>query len=282
MITIILAKIAKKCPMLIWQLRHLKRYHSFMNVKKPRNLYEKIVQMSIYEKNESWSILADKFAVREEIKSIIGEKYLNELYGHYNSPDDIKLEELPNCFVLKTNNGCATNMIIKDKNNFDFKSAKKTLRKWLNFPYGELTGQLHYAKITPCIIAEKFLIQGNNEKGLIDYKFFCINGEPRYLFVYKDREINTHKFSVMAYDMNWEKCPNLVADNINHISKFEKPASFDEMKNIVTKLAKPYKFVRIDLYEINNRPIFGEYTFTPSIDALSPVCQENIFNEINN
>ena len=41
----------------------------------------------------------------------------------------------------------------------------------------------------------------------------------------------------------------------------EKPALFEEMKEIAAKLSEGMKFVRIDLYELNGKIYFGEYTF---------------------
>ena len=40
-----------------------------------------------------------------------------------------------------------------------------------------------------------------------------------------------------------------------------KPSSFEEMKIIAKKLSKGIPHVRIDLYEVNGRPMFGEMTF---------------------
>ena len=51
-----------------------------------------------------------------------------------------------------------------------------------------LTGQLHYTQIEPLIIAEKFMEQTKkSEQSLIDYKFFCFNGVPKYVVIYSDR-----------------------------------------------------------------------------------------------
>jgi hypothetical protein len=41
----------------------------------------------------------------------------------------------------------------------------------------------------------------------------------------------------------------------------EKPVFFDEMVELVTKLAQGLRTVRIDLYEIDGKIYFGEYTF---------------------
>lgn len=274
-------KFLENHPKLIWHLRYFRRNFQFLNTKNPRNLYEKIIQMSLQNTSDEWSILADKYAVREVVKERIGEQYLVPLYGVYDKAEDIDYDKLPNSFVLKTNNACATNIIVKDKSKIDKEEINKKITKWLKSPYGALTGQTHYSKIKPRIIAEK-LLQQKDEKSLIDYKFFCVNGKPECVFVCKDRTINTHNVNVMFYDLNWGEIPEYVSSRATKIKNFSKPKAFDEMVDIVRKLCAPYKFVRVDLYEIDGLPIFGEYTFTPGIADFyfSALFHKNIFNKL--
>ena len=42
-----------------------------------------------------------------------------------------------------------------------------------------------------------------------------------------------------------------------------KPSNFDEMVSVASILACGFEFVRVDMYEINNKVYFGEMTFTP-------------------
>lgn len=272
----------EKHPKLIWHLRYFRRNFQILNIKNPRNLYEKIIQMSLQNTSDEWSVLADKYAVREIVKERIGEQYLVPLYGVYDKAEDIDYDKLPNSFVLKTNNACATNIIVKDKFKIDKEEINKKLNKWLKSPYGALTGQTHYSKIKPRIVAEQFLEQ-KGEKSLIDYKFFCVDGEPLCLLVFKDREVNTHTFNMMCYDVNWNEKPNYVflSDGYGLIKDLSRPKSFDLMVELVRKLARGYKFVRIDLYEIDGHPYFGEYTFTPGIDPCNALdFRKDIFNKL--
>jgi hypothetical protein len=41
------------------------------------------------------------------------------------------------------------------------------------------------------------------------------------------------------------------------------PTKFDEMVEYAKKLSEPFKFVRVDFYEINGTVYLGELTFTP-------------------
>lgn len=282
MIPNFIIKFLEKNPKLVYILRRFLRDFSILNVKKPRNLSDKIIQMSLHNASDEWSILADKYAVRDVVKERIGEEYVVQLYGVYDRAEDIDYDNLPDSFVLKTNNGCATNIIVKDKSKLDIVEVNKKLNKWLKYPYGALTGQTHYSKIKPRIIAEQFLVQ-KGEKSLIDYKFFCVDGEPLCLLVVKDREVNTHTFNMMYYDMNWNEKSNYVflSRGYGLIKDMPKPKSFDLMVELVRKLAKGYKFVRIDLYEIDGHPYFGEYTFTPGIDPCDSLdFRKDMFNAL--
>ena len=147
----------KKFPNIIWKIRYCKDYKKFPNLKKPQSFMEKILWLSLYSDTSMWSKLADKYRVREYVIDRCGEQYVNKIYGIYNSAIEIDYSLLPKSFVLKTTNSCATNIIVKDKNILNIKETNHKLNKWLKFPYGELTGQLHYTQIEPLIIAEKFM-----------------------------------------------------------------------------------------------------------------------------
>ena len=70
--------------------------------------------------------------------------------------------------------------------------------------------------------------------------------------------------------MQWGRLVGLVGLN-DSIQNSEQdipcPDSFSEMKMLAAKLANNLPFSRIDFYEINHRPYFGEITFFPA-DAL--------------
>ena len=76
---------------------------------------EKMQWEKIYDKNPMKTVLADKYRVREWIENKIGNDYLIPLIGVWDSFDDIDFNSLPDQFVLKTNHGTGTNLIVKDK-----------------------------------------------------------------------------------------------------------------------------------------------------------------------
>lgn len=257
----------KNYPETILKWRYKLKFKRKLDLNNPNLFFDKIFWMSLYTDTSLWSELADKYAVRKYVEEKIGSHILNELYGVYASVEEINYHKLPDSFVLKTTNGCTTNILVSDKKNLNIKETNKHLARWMKFHYGEITGQLHYSIIKPQIIAEKFLKQEDNlESSLVDYKFYCFEGKPLYVFVVSDRVFNTHTLARMMYDLNWNPHPEVFTPDI-YLKEVEKPKSFDQMIEYSSKLSQPFSFVRVDFYEINGKPVFGEMTFTPGTEA---------------
>ena len=264
-----LSLLGKFFPKFVLNIRYYKNNKHFINWNTPQNIQEYCLAKLFDKKNQLqlYADLADKVKVHDFVRERIGNSYLNEMYGYWDSSKKIDFEKLPNKFVLKTNNGCASNLIIKDKSQINEEEIKSKLDYWMALPYGDLSGQIHYSKIKPLILAEKFLEQ-SKEKDVLpyDYKFFCFKGKPLFVLYYEGRNLNGHITPNMLFDMDWKAFPNAVLRPIT--KPINQPKSFKEMKECVEKLCKGFDFVRVDFYEINNHPIFGEMTFTPSLDPI--------------
>ncbi|WP_443613516.1 ATP-grasp fold amidoligase family protein, partial [Adlercreutzia sp.] len=76
----------------------------------------------------------DKVDVRgyilEKLGEARGEEILNELYGVYDSPEDIDFDELPDAFVLKVTQSSGFNIICPDKAKLDREDAVRRLAQW--------------------------------------------------------------------------------------------------------------------------------------------------------
>lgn len=270
------APIIGKYPKQVLAFRLYKDLGKKINTKNPKSLYDKIYWLSFNTNTEIWSQLADKYGVRDFVKKEIGEEYLPQLYGVYKSAYEIDYHSLPERFVIKTNNGCASNFLVKNKATTDLVKISKELKFWLKFPYGELTGQKHYTRIPPRIIAEEYLFQEDNpEATLIDYKFFCFDGKPHYCETISERVFGTHLHNKMMYDMNWKSHPDFFKEGCP-IKEIKKPQTFEKMKEIAQKLSKGFKFVRVDLYEVNGKIKFGELTFTPTTHNFTEEFQDHL------
>ena len=202
---------------------------------------------------------ADKYAVREFVTERIGAQYLNELIAVYETVNDIDFEQLPNRFVLKVTHGSGFNLICKDKQEINWKEEVKKLKRWQNTNYQLYNREWVYKNISPRIICEKYLEQDDGTE-LKDFRFFCFNGEPKFIAVDFDI-IDKTKTRRNIYDLEW----NLLDVEIsypNELSKrVSKPEKLSEMIEISRELSSGFPHARVDLYYVNNRIIFGEITF---------------------
>lgn len=261
-----LSKLTALCPRQVFALRYYTWSKHIIDWKKPRNIQE-YSMCQLFRKDTSldfFAQLADKVGVREYVEQRVGQQYLNQLYGTWTSAETIDFDSLPDRFVLKTNNGCGSNVIVRDKKKIDRETVRRELAYWLHYPYGDLTGQIHYSRITPLILAEEYLEQEKGKDSLPhDYKFFCFRGQPLFILYYESRKVNRHITPNMLFDLNWNPLPEAVKRPITH--PIPKPQSLATMKELAATLSKGIDFVRVDFYEIGGKPVFGEMTLTPDI-----------------
>lgn len=150
--------------------------HKF-KLDKPRTFNEKIQWLKLYDATELKTQLADKYLVREWIKSKIGKEYLIPLIGVWDSVEEIDIEKLPTKFCIKATHGCGWNIIVKNKNDIEWETVKEKLNYWLTLNYAFVNGlELQYLNIPHKIMVEEYI---ENDKGkLFDYKIHCFSGEP--------------------------------------------------------------------------------------------------------
>ena len=243
-----------------------------MNLKNPVTFNEKIQWRKIYDHNPMYTKCADKYEVRQYVIDKIGEEYLIELYGVYDTVDEIDIEKLPDTFVLKPNNSAGKVIICTDKKIIDWKKKRKLMNRWFRENYYYIRGEWQYKNIKAKILCEKLL-----DANITDYKFFCYNGEPKYIHVHYNRQ-DAHKEQM--YDIEWNKVD--VEKGVESEEKvLAKPQNFEKMVEIAKKLSEDFDFVRVDLYEVDGKPYFGELTFTPGngFSPFRPQKWDKIFGE---
>ncbi|MDR0934910.1 MAG: hypothetical protein LBM03_01220 [Erysipelotrichaceae bacterium] len=237
--------------------------HKKLNLKDPETYTEKLqfLRLYTYPKNELVTKCAGRVGVREYLKDNGLENLLIPIYGVFDRFEDIDFDKLPSQFVMKCTHASGLNYICLDKNKLDFKNLKKTFKKWLKTNYGKKTVEMHYAKIKPQIIIEKYL--GNAP---IEYKIHVFNGTAKYMYVVTGRGSDIRYNN---YYIDWKPFNEA---QFNHwktsTNKIDIPTNWNEMVKIAEKLAATFPFVRVDLYNINGKIYFSELTFTPAKGTL--------------
>lgn len=243
------------------RVRYFARFHKLPDLKNPRTLNEKILYMSLKTDTSLWTDCTDKYKVREYVKQCGLEDILVKLYGVWDLASDIDFNDFPEQFVLKATHGCGDVLIVKDKTKLEIPKVVSDFDKDLNTVYGALESAHHYMRIKPRMIAEE-LLMSDSAVSVVDYKIWCFNGNPEYIFVGSNRTENT--LDIMIYDLNWKEHPEYMLFDKEHLhgASLAKPQNLEKMIEVARKLAKPFPCVRVDLYNIEGKIYFGELTFT--------------------
>ena len=234
-----------------------------LNLDNPITFNEKLQWLKLYDRRQEYTMMVDKYKVRDYIADQLGGEYLIPLLGVWDNPDEIDFNALPNQFVLKCNHNSGLGMCIcKDKSKLDIDKVRSELRKGLNQDYYLVHREWPYKNIPRKIICEQYMEDSSQKGSLTDYKFFCFNGVADCVMVCLDRFSGDTKF--YFFDKSWElKRLNIRGKNAPEGFTIPKPICMDEMFRIAEQLSAGLTFSRIDLYECNGKVYFGEITFFP-------------------
>ena len=243
--------------------RLFKKYQGYhLDFRNPKTLNEKLQWLKIYDRKEVYSIYADKFAARDFIKDTFGERWLIPLVLHTTDYRDLQPENLPDypC-VIKTNHGFGNTYILRDKTKTDWEKLRLDFKGYLRTNYYYYEREWQYKSIKPRIIIEKMLltIEGKIPN---DYKLNFIEGELEFIYVSVDRE-GENKRNI--YDKEWNPMDFTWArrgkDLYNIKGKeISPPLTLQTMIEFGTIIAKLFKYVRVDFYDVDGILYFGEIT----------------------
>lgn len=240
------------------KLKYKNVFGKKLDLENPKTFNEKLQWLKLYNRKPEYTIMVDKYKVRDYIAQMLGEKYLISLLGVWDDPEDIDFDALPNQFVLKCNHNSGLGMCLcKDKSKLDITKVKEKLRKGLKQDYYLIGREWPYKDVPRKIIAEKYMEDASGD--LKDYKFYCFDGVMKFVMINSDR--NSDKPTRADYfdrDFNWMDFTWGYSHAEIHP---QKPEQFEKMVAIAEKLAKGLPHVRVDLYDCNGKIYFGELTF---------------------
>lgn len=239
---------------------HFYRIHRYWpNFVNPRSFSEHIWHKMLNDRDPQMSILADKLAVRDFVRDRIGEEVLVPLLWSGENPRDIPFDSLPSAYVIKTNHGSHSNVIVKPGEKVDREKAIRQLSEWLQINFAYLThgAEWCYRHIKPMLMVEAFI--GTADVVPEDYKFHCINGRIEVIQVDFGRFVDQTRY---LCDRNLKPIVAEVRENL-HTKPVHFPYNMERMMEIAERLASGLDFVRVDLYNVAGKIYFGEMTNYP-------------------
>lgn len=226
----------------------------------PQTYNEKLQWLKIYDRQDRYTKMVDKYEAKNYVKNIIGQEYIIPTIGIYDKFEDINFDKLPQQFVMKCTHDSGGLVICKDKNKLNLKETKKKIDKCLKVNYFNCWKEWPYRNVKPRIIIEKYMSNSDSE-GINDYKFFCFNGKVKLLFIATDRVREDEETKFDFYDENFNHLP-IKNGHPNAIIPPSKPINFEKMKKLAEILSTDIPHLRVDFYEINGKIYFGELTFS--------------------
>lgn len=239
------------------QVMYIANMWKILNLKDPKTFNEKLQWLKLYDRKPEYTMMVDKYRVREYIAKTIGEEYLIPLLGVWEDPEDIDFGELPDQFVLKPTHTSGNVLICRDKADLNQNESRLMMKRWLKREYFWNAREWPYKNVKPRIIAEKMI-----DDKIVDYKFYCFNGEPRCLYLSKGLE-NHATASISFFDLELKRLPFGRSDFQPFTDEHIKPRNYEEMLEIARKLAEGFAFIRVDLYSVDGKTYFSELTHYP-------------------
>lgn len=233
-----------------------------LNLKQPKTFNEKLQWLKLYNRKPEYTKMVDKAAVKEYVASTIGPEYVIPTLGLWEKPEDIEWECLPDKFVLKTTHGGGSTgvVICRDKGTFDRNEAINRLNYSLKSDGYIRRREWPYKNVHRRIIAEQYIEPVPPKIDLPDYKFFCFNGKVQSLFVATERQMAGEDVKFDFFDKDYNHLPFKQGHENAKITP-SKPKNFELMKQIAERLSDGIPQVRVDLYDLGDRVLFGEMTF---------------------
>lgn len=229
----------------------------------PQTFNEKLQWLKLYDRNPEYTKMVDKYDAKRYVADKIGEEYVVPTFGVWDRPEDIDFEILPERFVLKCTHDCGGLVICRDKTKFDEVVAKGKLFRHMKRNYFMHGREWPYKNVRPRIFAEQLLSDEHQKDSLIDYKFYCFNGQPKFLYV--SEGLHDHDTARISFlNLDWSFAPFQRSDYKEFEELPPKPVNYEMMLEFATILSENTPFLRVDLYEVEGKVYFSELTFFPA------------------
>jgi hypothetical protein len=254
----------------------------------PVSFQEKVRYKMLADRRPLLTTFADKLAVRDYVASKVGAGILTDLYLVTDDPGVLATAELPREHVIKPTHASGACVVVADfappeaalpgsPNGFSGQLVQPgnlstdrlidLCEHWLARGY-RLHEEWCYRNVPRRIIVEELLGGGGGVP--YDIKFSVFHGRVRLI------QVELGRFDGHArnfYSPEWERL-DVSVRKYPPGTDVARPAALDEMLRIAELLGGDTDFVRVDLYCIGPRIVFGELTNYPETGRMEFVPPE--------
>lgn len=240
-------------------IRYRRNFGRWPSFNAPRTFNEHILSLMLSDRDRALrSMISDKVAVRDHVESLGCGDHLAEIHAVVTANNPLQFDDLPNQFVMKASHGSGLVKIVTDKAGIDRNALQQLSQSWFAHDFSKVAREFVYSELPRRVIIEELLSDPKTGAVPVDYKLFVFDGIVRFIQVDSDR-FGSHKRSL--YDPAWRRIP--VAYKHQEGPDVEKPVNLKKMLELAGRLAQGLRFIRVDLYDLTDRVVFGELTNFP-------------------
>lgn len=242
------------------------RHGRLPRIDDPRRFTELVQRRKLVDRTPSHPRLLDKLAAKQWVREVLGSEWtVPTLWQGRQAPAAIPFS-LP--AILKSRHGCNQYAVLPgDAEIADWTKARRRARRWGRASYGLWLDEWAYRDVPRGLLAEPLL--GGALPLPIDYKIFVFGGTATHIQVHLDRG-GRHRW--ILHDRNWRPL-------VSSTDKPAAPASLPGMIEAAETLGRGHDFLRIDFYDVEGRPYFGEFCLYPG-SGLDPFAADWIDFEL--
>jgi len=258
--------------------------------RRPENFRGKVRWRMLKDRRPHLTTFADKVAVRDYVARLAGSECLTDCYAVVDDPGQLDRASLPREFVLKASHSSGGSWIVSEgapseplispgaryepgpltpfsgwnrilttPDQLEWDVVVASSRKWLSLNYGDWNLEWAYLHVPPRLLVEE-LLRGPDGQVPVDYEFFVFDGQVRLVYVlsgrFYDDRLNLYLPDWTPVDAKWD------FPRADH--EFPRPHSLERLVEVAEALGRGIDFVRVDLYDLGERVVFGELTSYPA------------------
>lgn len=240
-------------------LTYLWRHHRVLSLDAPRLFTELVQHRKLVDRDPRIPRLIDKLAAKRFVSERLGPQWITPTLW----AGDV-LPAKPPCvrpFVVKSRHGCRQTRMVCSATD-DWSATRRAAASWMRSSYGGWLDEWGYRDVPRGLLIEPFI--GVAPALPIDYKLYVFHGRVAAIQVHLDRATN-HRWTL--FDRGWRR---LSDGGVG--AGVSPPLGLGLMIEGAEILAEGFDFVRIDFYDMEETPRFGEMTFYPGsgLDPFDP------------
>ncbi|MCS5497360.1 hypothetical protein NY547_08940 [Cnuibacter physcomitrellae] len=252
-----------------------------LRTRHPRTFTEKVRYKMLRDHRPLLVTFADKAAVRDHVAERVGDGYLPHAFGILDDPDELLSLDLPDRYVVKPTHGSGAAIVVSptapaearlpearwswtyrhvDPSHVDRSHLAAIGRHWMRQLYGQGPNREWAYGLVPRRILVEEMLAGPDGSIPDDYKVFVFHGRAHFI------QVDAGRFGGRTQDFytpTWTHLPMSGGPPWVHPPR-PRPERLDEILHVAETLGAETDFVRVDLYSLPDRIVFGELTSYPA------------------